>query len=165
MRKMKDSGIEWIGEIPQEWKISKIKYVADFQPICDTSHLNAESIITYTPMEYIKNGYYIENTAVFSNLSSSLTSYCEGDIVIAKVTPCFENGNKECLYVDTLINFVKRTQPKEWARFEKSCNGEPAKKFCDAFDNAVEMDGLIAVMRNGFKYRGAVSNTLATIIW
>ena len=36
---------------------------------------------------------------------------------------------KECLYVDTLINFVKRTQPKEWARFEKSCNGEPAKKF------------------------------------
>ena len=61
---------------------------------------------------------------------------------------------KECLYVDTLINFVKRTQPKEWARFEKSCNGEPTKKFCDAFDNAVEMDGLIAVMRNGFKYRG-----------
>ena len=61
---------------------------------------------------------------------------------------------KECLYVDTLINFVKRTQPKEWARFEKSCNGEPAKKFCDAFDNAVEMDGLISVMRNGFKYRG-----------
>ena len=61
---------------------------------------------------------------------------------------------KECLYVDTLINFIKRTQPKEWARFEKSCNGEPAKKFCDAFDNAVEMDGLIAVMRNGFKYRG-----------
>ena len=61
---------------------------------------------------------------------------------------------KECLYVDTLINFVRRTQPKEWARFEKSCNGEPAKKFCDAFDNAVEMDGLISVMRNGFKYRG-----------
>ncbi len=92
-RPMKDSGIEWIGEIPQEWKTSKIKYVADFQPICDTSRLNAESIITYTPMEYIKNGYYIENTAIFSSVSSSLTPYCEGDIVIAKVTPCFENGN------------------------------------------------------------------------
>lgn len=23
-RKMKDSGIEWIGEIPEEWKLSKI---------------------------------------------------------------------------------------------------------------------------------------------
>ena len=25
-RKLKDSGIEWIGEIPEDWKISKIKY-------------------------------------------------------------------------------------------------------------------------------------------
>ncbi|MCM1358118.1 MAG: restriction endonuclease subunit S, partial [Prevotella sp.] len=29
MRKMKDSGIKWIGEIPKEYKISKIKYVSD----------------------------------------------------------------------------------------------------------------------------------------
>ena len=28
-RKMKDSGIEWIGEIPEDWKISKIKYVSN----------------------------------------------------------------------------------------------------------------------------------------
>lgn len=26
---MKDSGIEWIGEIPEDWEISKIKYVSD----------------------------------------------------------------------------------------------------------------------------------------
>ena len=26
-RKMKDSGIEWIGEIPQEWEIIKLRYV------------------------------------------------------------------------------------------------------------------------------------------
>lgn len=30
IEKMKDSGIEWLGEIPEEWKISKLKYVADF---------------------------------------------------------------------------------------------------------------------------------------
>ena len=27
MRQMKDSGIEWIGEIPQNWKVRKIKYI------------------------------------------------------------------------------------------------------------------------------------------
>lgn len=27
-RPMKDSGIEWIGEIPEEWKVSRFKYVA-----------------------------------------------------------------------------------------------------------------------------------------
>ncbi len=28
MRKMKDSGIEWIGEIPEEWNIRRIKHIA-----------------------------------------------------------------------------------------------------------------------------------------
>ena len=30
MREMKNSGIEWIGEIPENWEISKIKYNASF---------------------------------------------------------------------------------------------------------------------------------------
>ena len=25
-REMKDSGIEWIGEIPNDWQINKVKY-------------------------------------------------------------------------------------------------------------------------------------------
>ena len=29
MREMKDSGIEWIGEIPAQWQVSKIKYFFD----------------------------------------------------------------------------------------------------------------------------------------
>lgn len=93
MRKMKDSGIEWIGEIPRTWSVSRIKFVCNFEPNCDFSHLKEDSIITYTPMEYIKNGYYIPNTAQYDTISHSLTTYQEGDIVMAKVTPCFENGN------------------------------------------------------------------------
>ena len=34
------------------------------------------------------------------------------------------------LYVDTLINFIKTTQPREWERFEKSCNSDSVRKFC-----------------------------------
>ena len=29
-REMKDSGIEWIGEIPIDWKLVPIKYVASY---------------------------------------------------------------------------------------------------------------------------------------
>lgn len=29
--KMKDSGIEWLGEIPEHWEVRKLKYVANFQ--------------------------------------------------------------------------------------------------------------------------------------
>ena len=92
-RKMKDSSVEWIGEIPDSWNMSKVKYVAYFQPSCDTSKLTDDSEITYTPMECIKNGYFINNTASLGKVAASLTPYIDGDIVMAKVTPCFENGN------------------------------------------------------------------------
>lgn len=53
-RPMKDSGIEWIGDIPAEWTASKIKYCTEFAPSCNTSHLSEDSLVTFTPMECIK---------------------------------------------------------------------------------------------------------------
>ena len=93
MRKMKDSGIEWIGEIPEGWEITRLKYLADFEPACDTSYLTDESKITYTPMECVKNGGFDNRSALYGNLSHTLTPFQNGDIAMAKVTPCFENGN------------------------------------------------------------------------
>lgn len=92
-RKMKDSGVEWIGEIPVEWEISRIKYVSIFEPSCDFRKLTPETIITYSPMECIKNGTFERRTSLYGNLAHTLTPFQNGDIVMAKVTPCFENGN------------------------------------------------------------------------
>ena len=58
------------------------------------------------------------------------------------------------LYTSTLISFVQATQPKEWARFINTCNSDPVRKFCVAFNNACDTDGLISVLRHGFKHRG-----------
>ena len=102
---MKNSGIEWIGEIPDDWNITTIKYACVFSPKCSKIvGLGIENEITYTPMEYIKNGYYIQNTKIIADIPSSLTMYEEGDIVMAKVTPCFENGN--IARMDNLVNGV-----------------------------------------------------------
>lgn len=59
---------------------------------------------------------------------------------------------KNALYLDTLVRFVKKTQPKSWQRFELQ-SGTP-EKFAQAFQTAVDMDGLLYVLRNGFKHRG-----------
>ena len=58
------------------------------------------------------------------------------------------------LYTDTLIRFIKTTQPREWARFENTCGSDSVRKFVLAFSNACEMDGLLYVLRHGFKHRG-----------
>ena len=75
------------------WETKRIKHRAKLSPPCDTSKLLPDSEVTFTPMECIKNGYFLNRKAPFSTVNGSYTQYQEGDIVIAKVTPCFENGN------------------------------------------------------------------------
>ena len=58
------------------------------------------------------------------------------------------------LFPATLCRFVQKTQPKEWARFVMQNQTEPERKFCLAFNNACDAEGLLAVLRHGFKHRG-----------
>ena len=90
--KLKDSGVEWIGEMPEHWAISKIKHVADFAPNLNLE-FDEEQPIGYVPMDRVKSGYLLPGESLFQNLSTGLVPFQEGDIVMAKVTPCFENGN------------------------------------------------------------------------
>lgn len=54
----------------------------------------------------------------------------------------------------TLTDFVKSTQPMAWRRFERMCTINPVRQFYKSFENAVTQDGLISVLRHGFKHRG-----------
>lgn len=90
---LKPSGLDWLGEIPEHWEVTRFKYVCDLNPTIDLSRLAEDDKVTFLPMDRIKKGYYIENTELFSKYNSSYNPFLEGDIVIAKVTPCFENGN------------------------------------------------------------------------
>lgn len=90
---MKDSSVEWIGKMPAHWDINRIKYVSDFAPTCNTDTLTQDSVVAYAPMECIKNGYFERRSARYGSLAHTLTPFQNGDIVMAKVTPCFENGN------------------------------------------------------------------------
>ncbi len=87
---MKDSEVEWIGMVPEEWRISRIKYICEFNP--GTKKANHD-VVSYAPMECVKDGYLIKKEIRHDGISTGLTSFEEGDIIMAKVTPCFENGN------------------------------------------------------------------------
>ena len=91
-RPMKDSGIEWIGDIPEEWEVRRLKYCAVLNPKCDFSHLPADAYVTFTPMELVGYGDYQNNAESLKKLSGAYTPFQDGDIALAKVTPCFENG-------------------------------------------------------------------------
>lgn len=90
---IRDSGVEWLGEIPAHWNVTRIKYAAQLSPACDIKKLNSDAMITFTPMECIHDGYFDNKSVPLSYIKGTYTPYAEGDIVLAKVTPCFENGN------------------------------------------------------------------------
>lgn len=94
-----------------------------------------------------------ENEKQFeSNIEAFLTSPDGG---YEKATDAgYTSSSGMALDIHTLVGFVKATQPIMWQRFEKQCNSDPYKKFYKCFEDAVQMDGLLSVMRHGFKHRG-----------
>lgn len=68
-REMKDSGIEWIGEIPKEWEICRHKNVMQKEKnICE--HYNDESILSLT-----MNGVIIRDLSAGGKMPSSFDGY------------------------------------------------------------------------------------------
>lgn len=88
---MKDSGVEWIGMIPKNWEVRKIKSVALFNPL-PQKKFQPDDIIGYLPMDRLGFGKMKPSEIKYGKMPVGLNYFEDGDIVMAKVTPCFENG-------------------------------------------------------------------------
>ena len=119
----KDSGVQWLGNIPGHWGCVPVRRIAHVNPT-RTKNLEADSYVGYAPMEKIRCDKMNPSKIKVSKLTSGLT-YCEeGDIVLAKVTPCLENGNlaivphveQGCCYASSEL-FVFRAKDKVLPRF------------------------------------------------
>lgn len=64
------------------------------------------------------------------------------------------NADGYALDIATLIGFIKDTQPKAWVRFEKMNPSNTEHAFYQSFEDAVNNEGLISVLRHGFKHLG-----------
>ena len=76
-----------------EWNTIPLRYVCELNPSIAWNGIEEDDELTFLPMDRIKNGYFIPNTDKFSKYASSYNAFENGDILLAKVTPCFENGN------------------------------------------------------------------------
>lgn len=93
MRAMKDSGIEWIGQIPQEWSLERLKFHADFNPATVISSFEDEEDVSFIPMDHLKSGFHHQSTVPYQKVKRGYVTFADGDVLMAKVTPCLENGN------------------------------------------------------------------------
>lgn len=86
--KMKDSGIEWIGEIPEHWEMTKIKYQSKINARTLSDKTNPEEKITYIDIGSVdSNGNVVEKEVLeFRNAPSRARRIVkEGDTIVSTV--------------------------------------------------------------------------------
>ncbi len=77
----------------QNWPTIPLRYVCQLSPSVSMDEFGESDELTFLPMDRIKNGYFVQNVEPFSKYAASYNTFANGDILLAKVTPCFENGN------------------------------------------------------------------------
>jgi type I restriction enzyme S subunit len=94
--RLKPSGVEWLGDIPDHWVATKLKRIANFNPSKSETRANSTDggRIVFLPMENISVGGDINCTEkrLLSEVWNGFTYFRSGDVLKAKITPCFENG-------------------------------------------------------------------------
>ncbi len=82
-----------LGWIPEEWEVVKLNNIADINP-SKSKIKNEEILVSFVGMADVSNeGKIINSTAKkFKEIKNGFTPFEDGDILIAKITPCFENG-------------------------------------------------------------------------
>jgi type I restriction enzyme S subunit len=81
----KDSGVEWLGEIPEHWEVKRLKFNA---PYSNTRFSNKPDNLTYIGLENIESGTgrLLINEPI-ENVDSTVSYFNKGDILFGKLRP------------------------------------------------------------------------------
>jgi restriction endonuclease S subunit len=104
---LKPSGVECLGDIPKEWEIKKFKYIIKLNPnkFNLDEKIKNDIEVSFVPMENVRRGNInLDNIKNINSVICGYTFFEEDDILIAKVTPCFENHN--CAIAKNLKNKI-----------------------------------------------------------
>lgn len=139
MREMKDSGIEWIGEIPADWETRKIKQLADSNT--ENSFVDGDWIespyivdsgIRYLTTGNIGDGVFKEQGNGYITLKTFGELACKyafpGDLIISRLNAPY---GRSCIlpsdyteYVVAVDNVILRTQEdKRYICYVSQCDG------------------------------------------
>lgn len=83
-------------DLPDEWVWCHIGDIVITNP---RNSLADDTMVTFLPMSLISQDYFgghKQDTKLWKEVKSGFTHFAEGDVLLAKITPCFQNG-KSCI--------------------------------------------------------------------
>lgn len=80
-----------------EWKLMRLADCCTIKPSKSEARekLNSSDLVSFVPMSNLGTDaptIELSDTREFSEVSGSYTYFADGDVLLAKITPCFENG-------------------------------------------------------------------------
>tara|TARA_B100001059_G_scaffold210428_1_gene224061 strand:- start:465 stop:1769 length:1305 start_codon:yes stop_codon:yes gene_type:complete len=91
---MRDSGVKWLGEVPEHWSVIPNKRLFELTPKKSQIESRKKELCNFIPMDKLKQDYLaLDEERLISTVFDGYTYFEDGDVLMAKVTPCFENKN------------------------------------------------------------------------
>lgn len=143
-REMKDSGIEWIGEIPREWEISKTKYIAS--SMYKGNGITKEDVVENgdTPCVrygeiYTKYNYSFDSCKTRTDIAKinppqyfsygDILFVCTGELVEEIGKNIVYLGNEKCLAGGDIIVMHHNQEPR-YLNYALGCSIAQTQKSC-----------------------------------
>ena len=90
--------------LPKGWEVKHLSEIADINP--RKSSCPKDNLVSFVPMDAVSEAAQLIRTEVrfYSEVEKGFTSFCDKDVLLAKITPCFENGKGA--HVTGLVNGI-----------------------------------------------------------
>ncbi|MFQ1907012.1 restriction endonuclease subunit S [Aeromonas veronii] len=93
-----------LGDIPEDWDV--VGFGELFESNIQRQALRKDEVVSFVGMQDVSESGQLtsQNTHQLNKVKAGLTYFEKGDVLVAKITPCFENG-KGC-HTDTLLTEI-----------------------------------------------------------
>jgi type I restriction enzyme S subunit len=91
----KDSGVERLGQVPTHWDVTRLRFVVSLNPSkSEVAGMPPDAVVSFLPMEAVGDdgSLVLDMRRPLEEVVSGYSYFRDGDVTIAKITPCFENG-------------------------------------------------------------------------
>jgi type I restriction enzyme, S subunit len=94
-------------ELPKHWEVVRHSDIAEINPKLPFQAVDDETEVSFVPMKLVEeesNVIHLTETRKLRDVKKGFTSFTNGDVIFAKITPCMENG--KCAVARDLKNGI-----------------------------------------------------------
>ncbi len=82
------------GKLPENWTSRRLRFDVRLNPKKSALDMKADELVSFIPMDAVgeHGGLRLDENRELADVYEGYTYFEDGDLCIAKITPCFENG-------------------------------------------------------------------------